>query len=236
MKRKTMLVLLFVVGLVGLFLAFRHFLPLDWLVENEQALRSAIQTHVVLSWLIGFLIYVAASLVPGTTGKSMVFGWLFGFWQAVLLVDCALTAAALVTFCFSRFAIRDAVQSRLRPHLERLNRGLERDGAFFLLLLRLMHAPYTFINYAGGATNIRVGTFWWTTQLGLLPGTVVFVFAGTRLPTLGELVRQGPLRLLDPWLIGALALTALFPVLIRWLIALWKKRFRPAPEEQRSVV
>ena len=230
MKRKTTLVLLFVVGLVGLLLVFRHYLPLGWLVENEQALRSAIRRHVILSWLIGFVTYVAASLVPGTTGKSMVFGWLFGFWQAVVLVDCALTAAALATFCFSRFAIRDVVQSRFRPHLERLNRGMERDGAFYLLLLRLVHAPYTFINYAGGATNVRPRTFWWTTQLGLLPGTIVFVFAGTRLPTLRELVETGPWRLVDPWLIGSLMLTAVFPIIVRYLIGLCRNRRGRASE------
>jgi uncharacterized membrane protein YdjX (TVP38/TMEM64 family) len=236
MKRKTTLVLLFIAFLVGLFLAFRRYLPLDWLVEHEQELRSAIRSQAVAAWLIGFVIYIGLSLVPVTSGKSMVFGWLFGFWQAVLMVDCALTAAALMTFCFSRLAIRDVVQSRFRPHLERLNRGLERDGAFYLLLLRMMHAPYTFINYACGATNIRPRTFWWTTQLGLLPGTFVFVFAGTRLPTLRELTRQGPLRLLDPWLLGSLALTALFPILVRWVIAQWRKKFSPVAETPASAV
>lgn len=236
MKRKTILVLLFVACLVGLFLASRHYLPLNWLVEHEDELRSAIRSQAVVAWLIAFVIYMGLSLVPVTSGKSMVVGWLFGFWQAAVMVNCALTAAALLTFCVSRLAFRDAVQSRFRPHLERLNRGLEQDGVFYLLLIRMVHAPYTFINYACGATNIRPRTFWWTTQVGLLPATFVYVFAGTRLPTLRELLRQGPLQLLDPWLIGSLALTALLPILVRLSIGLWRKWFRPVVETAADTV
>jgi uncharacterized membrane protein YdjX (TVP38/TMEM64 family) len=171
-----------------------------------------------MAWGIGFIIYTALSLVPGTGGKSMVFGWLFGLWPAVMLVDCALTVAAMLTFGVSRMAFRDVVERRFGHNVERINRGLKKEGAFYLLVLRLTHMPFTFVNYASGATRVDARTFWWTTQLGLLPGTIVFVFAGTRVPRLRDLLDKGLMELVDPWLIGGLVLTALLPVLIRTAI------------------
>jgi uncharacterized membrane protein YdjX (TVP38/TMEM64 family) len=93
------------------------------------------------------------------------------------------------------------------------------DGAFYLLTLRLAHAPFSIMNYAAGAgTDVPLRTFWWTTQFGLLPGNIVFVFAGTRLPDLEVLVKQGPLLLLDGPLIVALAATVFLPWFARKLI------------------
>jgi uncharacterized membrane protein YdjX (TVP38/TMEM64 family) len=132
----------------------------------------------------------------------------------MLMIDGALTLAALATFMVSR----DLIEARFASHVARLNQHLERDGPFYLLVLRMAHAPYTFMNYVSGALRVPSHTFWWTTQVGLLPGTVVFVFAGTRLPTLQELADQGTIRLLDPWLIFGLVLTEVLPFLIRWLL------------------
>lgn len=203
----------------------REHTSIEALVQRETQLRDAIVAHPVESWLIGFGVYFLASLVPLTGGKSVVFGWLFGFLPAIVMVDGALTLAAIVTFLSCRYLIRDAVEARFAVHVERLNHHLERDGPFYLLFLRMAHAPYTFINYVSGALRVPTRTFAWTTLLGLLPGTAVFAFAGSRLPTLRELADQGPMRLLDLWLITALVLTGLLPVLIRSLLR-WLKVIR----------
>jgi len=220
-RRRVLIGLAFVGVLAMLALLLREHASLEVLIRHETMLRATIQEHPIHSWLIGFGIYFTTSLIPGTGGKSMIFGWLFGLWSAVLMVDAALTLAALATFLISRFLIRDLVESRFATHVERLNRHLERDGPFYLLQLRMAHAPFTFINYVSGALRIPTGTFWWTTQLGILPGTIVFVFAGTRLPTLRELSEQGPIELLDPWLIGGLLLTAVLPMLVRKLTSMF---------------
>ena len=196
----------------------REHTSVEALVERETQLRDAIAAHPIRSWLIGFTVYFLASLVPFTGGKSAVFGGLFGFLPALVMIDGALTLAAIVTFLSCRYLVRDAVEGRFAVHVERLNHHLERDGPFYLLFLRMAHAPYTFINYVSGALRVPTRTFAWTTLLGLLPGTAVFAFAGSRLPTLRELAEQGPMRLLDPWLIAALVLTGLLPVLIRFVI------------------
>jgi uncharacterized membrane protein YdjX (TVP38/TMEM64 family) len=235
MTRRKFAALGFVACLVALALLFHRFLPLEAIVAQELRLRDAIERDPLTTWFIGFAIYVVASLIPGTGGKSMVCGWLFGLWPAVLMVDGALTLAALLTFSVSRFVLRDTVESRFRSNIARINRGLEREGPYYLLLLRLIHVPYTFVNYASGATRVDVKTFWWTTHLGLLPGSLAFVFAGTRVPSLRELIGNGPLSLLDPWLIAGLALSACLPVLIRYGVRRLKRGVADVPGAESSL-
>lgn len=231
-NRRRVLIGLAFVGVLGAVTAlFREHASLDVLVRHETHLREQVAGHALLAWLAGFGIYFLASLVPGTGGKSMVFGWLFGYWPAVVMINAALTLAALVSFLVSRYLIRDVIEARFAAHVERLNEHVRRDGSFYLLALRMAHAPFTFVNYVSGALKIPTRTFWWTTQVGLLPGTMVFVFAGTRLPTLRELAESGPIRLLDPWLIGGLILTAVLPVLIRRIARRFQTPGEPTSDE-----
>jgi uncharacterized membrane protein YdjX (TVP38/TMEM64 family) len=235
MRRKLFVLVGFALLLIAILWLVQRWQPREALIDHENRLRASIAEQPLIAWALGFIVYTALSLVPGTGGKSMVFGWLFGLWPAVLMVDCALTAAAIITFCVSRIAFRDVVETRFRNNVQRINRGLSREGAFYLLLLRLTHMPFTFINYACGATRVEARTFWWTTQLGVLPGTIVFVFAGSRVPRLRDLLDRGLMELIDPWLIGGLVLTALLPILIRTVIRRTRLRTeRDIPAALRS--
>jgi len=210
-------VLVAIITVLGLMA--RQFTSLEWLVAQESELRRQIQASPVLAWLSGFVVYACLSLIPGTSGKSVVFGWLFGFWMGLLLVDFALTAAAMVTFFASRFLFRETIEARFGMHLVRLQKKLEAEASFYLLTLRLLHTPFSFVNYGAGATTvISPKTFWWTTQLGILPGSMVFVFAGARIPSLALVAKHGPLALLDPVLMAALMVTGLLPLLGRVIV------------------
>jgi uncharacterized membrane protein YdjX (TVP38/TMEM64 family) len=203
---------------VALGLSLRHFESLDWLVRNEIKLRELVAQHPLRAWVVGFAIYAIVTLVPGTGGKAVVFGWLFGFWRAVLLVDLALTTAAVITFVASRYLIQDLAEQNFSRVTQRLNRGLAADGVFYLLMVRLAHVPYTLVNYGAGATTVPLRTFAWTTLVGLLPGTMVFVFVGTQIPTLGQIAEQGVWRLLDPVLIAVLIAAIVLPSTLHWLV------------------
>jgi uncharacterized membrane protein YdjX (TVP38/TMEM64 family) len=222
MKRRILIIVSFVLLIAGLAIISKQHVSMDSMVRNERWLRDLIQSHPFSAWFMGFGVYFLVSLVPGTSGKSVICGWLYGFWQAVLMVDVALTGAGLIMFFVSRYALRDAIRSRFRTSVERLEKHLDRSGPFYLLLLRMAHAPFTVVNYASGALPISTRNFWWTTQIGLLPGTCLFVFAGTQLPTLRDLQDQGAMRLIDPWLIGALVATAGFPIGARWVFSRWR--------------
>lgn len=232
-RRRVIIGLAFVTALAAVTVLLREHTSLDVLIRHEGRLRDLIARHTLTAWLVGLGIYYLTSLVPGTGGKSIVFGWLFGLWPALVMIDVALTLAALTGFLVSRYLIRDFVESRFAMQVYRLNDHLHRDGTFYLLFLRMVHVPFTFMNYVCGALQVPPRTFWWTTQIGLIPGTFVFVFAGTRLPTLKELAEEGPLRLLDPWLIAGLLLTAVLPILIRQTV---RHFYKPLDDDADSTI
>ena len=167
------------------------------------------------SFAVGLAIYSVVSLVPGTSGKSVIFAWLYGFWQGMLLILTGLSTAGMVTFFLSRYLLREAIEHHYQTFLSALNRNLEQEGAFYLLVLRMAHVPFSIVNLASGASRLHAGTFYWTTWLGLLPGTAVFAYIGFRLPSLDQLVADGPRTLIDTPLLLALGLSALFPVIFR---------------------
>jgi uncharacterized membrane protein YdjX (TVP38/TMEM64 family) len=216
--------ILALVGLISLVATLgilaHHYTSLRWLIAEETYLLGAVQANPVRSWLLGFAIYLGLSLIPGTPGKSVVAGWLFGFWAGVLLVDVALTTAAMATFFASRFIFREVIESRFGLQLNRFRKKMESEAGFYLLSLRLLHTPYSALNYASGATSIvPAGTFLWTTQIGLLPSTMIFVCVGTRIPRLSVVAEKGPMALLDGQLMAALLATSMLPFILRAIIA-----------------
>ncbi len=212
----AMVAFVLLVGVLGVFA--RHFGSMQWLVENETWLRDRVQQNSPLFWFVGLAVYTAFSLVPGTSGKAIVFGWLFGFWPAVLMGDLALTVAATISFLVARYLLRDQVNAKFKFRIEKLNQGLEQDGVFYLLMMRLAHVPFTFVNYGTATTSVPLRTFVWTTMVGLLPGTMVFVFVGTQIPTLAAIVDKGVWELLDPFLLAVLAFAIVFPASVHWTI------------------
>lgn len=220
--RRAAVPLIFAVSIVLVYLAAWRYLSLDMLAEQDERLRDAVAQFPVASWLAGLAIYVIVSLVPGTGGKAMVFGWLFGFLPALIIVNLGLTAAALISFTVVRYVFQSAAHRRFGYLIRRIDDALSREGALYLLTLRLLHMPYTVTNYAAGATTVQSRTFWWTTQMGMLPGNVVFVLAGSRVPSLHQLVREGPIGLINVPLLLSLSLAALAPVFLRSAVRKWR--------------
>ena len=219
-----------VVVVATLGIVAHQYSSLQWLIAEETYLLSAVQANPVRSWLIGFVLYLGLSLIPGTAGKSVIAGWLFGFWAGVLMVDVALTAAAMTTFFASRFIFREAIESRFGLQLDRFRRKMESDAGFYLLSLRLLHTPYSALNYASGATSIvPAGTFLWTTQVGLLPSTMVFVCVGTRIPRLSVVAEKGPIALLYGPLMAALLATSTLPFILRAITTAVRKSYVRTP-------
>jgi len=216
LKRRIAVLVLAIAVVAGLAWYARHYVRIDDLVLREQQARAAIELYPWRSFAIGLATYTAISLVPGTSGKSVIIGWLFGLSRAVVLIIAGLTAAGLAMFYLSRFVFRAEIEHRYGRFLSALNGHIEKEGAFYLLALRMAHFPYSIINLVSGASRVRVRTFCWTTALGLLPGTVVFAWVGIRLPSLDELAAQGAGSLVDAPLVAALAASALFPIAFRW--------------------
>ena len=186
---------LFVFAIAAIFLTVltwyvKNYVSLEELADQESRFRAYISLKPWRSFFVGFGIYLGLALVPGTGGKAIVYGWLFGFWQAVTIVSVGLTLAAMVTFSLSRYLFRESIERRYSSFLSLMNKHLEKEGAFYLLTLRMAHAPYSIVNPVSGASRVRTWTFFWTTAVGLIPANAIWVYVGISLPSLGELAEQ----------------------------------------------
>jgi uncharacterized membrane protein YdjX (TVP38/TMEM64 family) len=200
---------------------FRDTLTWQNLAAEEAQLRSLQQESPLLVYAAAFLVYVAVTglSLPGATVLTLTCGWFFGFWKGVVLVSFGSTTGATVAFLVSRYLLRDAVQQRFGEKLATFHRALHRDGAFYLFMLRLIPAvPFFATNVVMGLTPIRARTYWWVSQLGMLPGTAVYVYAGSSVPNLTILGEQGVQRLWSPPLLGAFALLGMMPLVVKKLV------------------
>ena len=232
-KKLLVVTLIAAAGSIG-YLLFRDVLTLQSLAAREAELRDLQQNHAVLVSGLAFLVYVAVTglSLPGAVVLTLACGWFFGFWRGVLLVSFASTTGATVAFLVSRFLLRDSIQKRFGDRLATFHRALEREGAFYLFMLRLIPAvPFVVINMVRGLTPVRTYTYWWVSQLGMLPGTAVYVYAGASVPDLATLAERGVRGILSPQLFAAFALLGIVPLVLKKIV----QRFRPASATQNTV-
>jgi uncharacterized membrane protein YdjX (TVP38/TMEM64 family) len=200
-------------------------LDLDFLSEKESELRAFQAQHPWMVYGVAFAVYVLVTglSLPGAAPLSLLYAWYFGFLPGVILVSFASTTGATIAFLLSRHFFRDAVISRFGDRLQSFNEHLREDGAYYLLWLRLVPLfPFFVINLVMGLTLLPTRTFWWVSQLGMLPGTMLYVYAGSRVPSLGQLAEKGISSILSPSQLGqlafAFALLGAFPLIIKHLL------------------
>ncbi|WP_218776546.1 FAD-dependent oxidoreductase [Hydrogenophaga sp. IBVHS2] len=230
--KKAGVLLVLLAAVAAFFVAdLGRYLDLQALKDAQGQLEALRQQHPAGLAAAYFALYVAATAlsVPGATVITLAGGALFGLWWGVVIVSFASSLGATLAFLASRFVLRDAVQARFGQRLAEIERGIERDGAFYLLSLRLIPVvPFFLINLLMGLTRMRVGTFYGVSQLGMLPGTLVYVNAGTQLAAIGSLR-----DVLSPALLGSLVLLGVFPWLARWVMGLLRRRRVLAPWADR---
>ncbi len=224
MNRQRVLLILIVVAVVAAFYlsgAHQYFN-----LATMQAYRSDfIALFEQSPWQVAgifFALYVVmtALSLPGATLLTLLGGALFGLGWGLLIISFASTIGATLAFVISRFLFRKPLEKRFPRQLERINRGVERDGAFYLFTLRLVPLfPFFVINLLMGLTRIRTVTYYWVSQLAMLPGTAVYVNAGGQL---GELESLG--GIISPELLASFALLAVFPWVARRIVLLVQTR------------
>ena len=223
-KLITLLLLVFGVGLI--YWQFGDALSLDYLAQREISLRQYRADSPWLAAVIATFIYVAVAglSIPGAAVLTLVFGWYFGFWQALVIVSIGSTGGATVALLLTRYFFRDMVQQKFASRLQSVQNAMEREGAFYLFSLRLMPAiPFFVINALMGLTRIHVVTFWWVSQLGMLPATVAYVYAGSRVPSLQKMASEGVGKVLSWQLLLAFAIIGILPLVFKWMLGKYKK-------------
>ena len=215
MTRARLLLLLVMGCLIGAFFAFDlgRYLNLAQLQARQAELAALVDRHFVSAALLFVVLYVLSTALslPGASLLTLGGSAIFGIGWGLLLVSFASTLGATLAFLSARFLLRDWVRARFGDKLATFQAGMEKDGTFYLLSLRLIPLfPFFLVNLLMGLTPIRVSTYYWVSQLGMLPGTFVYVLAGSELATLTS---TG--NILSPGLMVALTLLGLMPFLIR---------------------
>lgn len=204
------------------FLDLNELVTLEKLKEFAGVLPQTIQQQPVFSALVFFTAYVvmAALSLPGAAIMTLAAGALFGLWWGFLLVSFASSLGATLAFLVARTLLGAQVAQRFGSQLELVNAGLEREGKFYLFSIRMVPLfPFFLVNLVMGLTNMRVLPFYAVSQVGMLAGTLVFVFAGTELVKL-----ESVSDVLNPGLILALSLLGLFPLLAKRLLKILSSR------------
>ena len=218
LNRKQVIVVLLIAAAVAAWFYFDlgSYLQLEVVQQRIGELRAWYRENPLRAGVIYFAVYVAVTAlsVPGAAVMTLAGGALFGFWYALLLVSFASSLGATLAFLVSRVLLRDWVQGRFGRQLRAVNEGFEKDGAFYLFSLRLVPLfPFFLINLLMGLLPIGVWRYYWVSQLGMLPGTAVYVNAGTQL---GNLTSTS--GIISPALLGSFVLLGIFPLLARWLL------------------
>ncbi|CAK8725725.1 MAG: TVP38/TMEM64 family protein [Candidatus Electrothrix sp. AX5] len=222
--RGKIALLLAAAALAILFIVFdgQQYLSLTFLKSSRQLLQSFYIEHhlfTITSYILIYILITALSL-PGALIMSLGGGALFGLWLGFLLVSFASTIGATLAFLGARFLFKDAIQKRFGEKLTAINKGIEQDGAFYLFTLRLVPVfPFFIINLVMGLTPIRPAVFYLVSQIGMLPGTLVYVNAGTQL---GKI--ESASGILSPGLLFSFALLGVFPLLAKKVIEVIKKK------------
>jgi uncharacterized membrane protein YdjX (TVP38/TMEM64 family) len=222
MIKKAILVLVLLGAIVAYFVFdLGQILSLESFKASQADIVAAKDANPVLYIAGFFILYVAVTglSIPGAAIMTLVAGALFGVVVGTIIVSFASTMGATLAFLSARFVLREWVQGKFGERLRAIDDGLEKDGAFYLFTLRLIPVfPFFVINLLMGLTRIKTRTFFWVSQLGMLPATIVFVNAGTQISRV-----ESTSGLLSPTLIASFVALALFPWAAKAIVALVKR-------------
>lgn len=224
MSRRKLLLIGALIVLIGAFFYFDlvRFLSLDSVKQRQAGLAALYAENPLLLMGGFFAVYVAVTALslPGAAIMTLAGGAVFGLVAGTVIVSFASSVGATLAFLVSRYVLRDSVQARFASRLAEIDKGIAKDGAFYLFTLRLVPlVPFFVINLVMGLTRMKAGVFYLASQLGMFAGTVVFVNAGTQLARIDSL--RG---ILSPGLVGSFVLLGLFPLIAKKIVDAIKGR------------
>ncbi len=221
-----------VIGLVVLFFALDlgRFFELAYVKQQQQLIADFYATHPVLFPFLYFITYVlvTALSIPGATILTIAAGALFGLLAGTLYVSFASAIGATLAFLISRYLLKGFLHDRHKDKHKAIDRGIEHDGGYYLFTIRLVPVfPYVLVNLLMGITTIRTTTFYWVSQLGMLPATIVYVNAGNQLADLESLS-----GILSADIILAFLLLGLLPLLTRLGLNWYERKRMQVPQNE----
>lgn len=224
MNKKKVLIAVAIILLIAAFRIFDlgDYLSLSYLKESRQEfemLYMGNRTAVIALFMMGYILVTSLSL-PGAAVMTLAGGAFFGITAGTIIVSFASTIGATLACFVSRYVLRDWIQGRFSEKLKAVNEGIENEGSLYLFTLRLIPVfPFWLINLVMGLTKMPLRRFYWVSQVGMLPGTVVYVNAGKEVGKIENLS-----GLLSPGLIMSFVLLGFFPLIAKKMLGIYKKR------------
>jgi len=220
---KVILVFL-IIALICCFFIFDldSYFNLEYIKSAKAEIDAYYLAHPFASAVIFFVTYIVITglSLPGAGIMSLIAGAIFSVIWGTIIVSFASVIGATVAFLFSRYVFRSAIQKKFARQLAPINAGIEREGGLYLFTLRLIPVfPFFLINLLMGLTHIKTFTFFWVSQLGMLPATIVLVNAGTQLNQIRSLEDVVTFKLL-----GSLALLGIVPLVAKKGIAFYRRK------------
>jgi len=242
MTSSRIILLIFIVAFISAFFYFDlgHYLTLDTLKSQQSAIENYRAANPKLAVAVYMLVYVAVTglSLPGAAILTLAGGAVFGVLWGTLIVSFASSIGATLAFLAARFLFRDTVKTKFDARLKAIDEGVAKEGGFYLFTLRLVPVfPFFMINLLMGLTNMRIGTFYGVSQIGMLAGTAVYVNAGTQLAKIDSLT-----GILSPALLGSFVLLGLFPLIAKRIVTaigdkkMYKKWNKPKKFDNNIVV
>jgi uncharacterized membrane protein YdjX (TVP38/TMEM64 family) len=212
---KKIILLAVIAIIIGIFFAYDlgQYLTLSYLKESREKFQLIYTENRVMVLGVYFVIYVLATALslPGAVILSLAGGALFGLWTGFIIISFASTMGATIACFVSRFILRNWVEKKFPKKYKIINDGVDKEGAFYLFTLRLIPVfPFFVINLLMGLTRMPLRTYYWVSQLGMLPGTFVYVNAGKELGKINSLS-----GILSPSLIISFAILGAFPLIVK---------------------
>lgn len=195
----------------------QHYLTLSYIKQSEQILIEFYLQHRLLTVFIYTLSYVALTAIsfPGAAIISLLGGALFGLWLGTIVVSFASTVGSAIAFLISRHVLKDYFSIRYAKKLSNISNEINLRGRIYLFSLRLNPVvPFFLVNIISGLTSISLWDFFWVSQLGMLPGTLLYVNAGVQLVKINSLS-----DVWSPEIFWSLLMISIFPVLIKKFIS-----------------
>jgi uncharacterized membrane protein YdjX (TVP38/TMEM64 family) len=180
--------------------------------QRELAMHFMDNPTLVTLIYFGVFVLITALCLPGAGVLMLVGGGCMGFGLCMVVSTAASALGALLTMLFARHFFRSSVENRFSNKLNDINKGIEKNEVAYLLSLRLAPIiPFVVFNLLAGLTRVKPWTFLWTSFLGMLPGTMLYVNAGNELAKVNRLE-----ELISLEVVVSLAALALVPFLIQW--------------------
>ena len=165
--------------LIGLFLAMK-FLPVQQWLRSFNDWVGQMGTVGILIFIVVYA-FATVLLAPGAI-LTIGAGFAFGLWKGFLAVSAGATLGASLAFLVARFIARDKIETMAKGNdkFRKIDNAIGEQGAKLIFLLRLSPViPFNLSNYFYGLTAVRFWPYVLASWIGMMPGTLLYVYIGT---------------------------------------------------------